>query len=298
MSADMINPDAAVEDSGDLARAGADTWYKSRHAAEFKDFRVFSAFQPIYSFSQQRRIGFEALVRGLDASSQAVAPLKLFSSMNIAEFVEFDKILNRIHLLNFQHLDLMDNLLFLNMSPDSLAAIGDRSSSFLELLVAADIPASRIVIEVLEWDTGETDQLERSVYRLRKMGCRIAVDDFGAGQSNLDRVRQLDPDIVKFDREMVHAAARDAGCRESMQGIVDLLHARKCEVLAEGIETQQQADCALEAGIDLGQGYLLARPFIVSESGSRVYALHGDTGDDYPGQSPFPGRENYWGVRE
>ncbi len=93
----------------------------------------------------------------------------------------------------------------------------------------------------------------------------IAIDDFGEGHSNLERVWRIEPDIVKIDRSMIVRASKEPAYMLMLRTIVDFLHGKDCIVLAEGIETRIEALTALEAEMDLAQGYMLAPPFHAAE---------------------------------
>jgi len=85
-------------------------------------------------------------------------------------------------------------------------------------------------------------------------GCLIVIDDFGAGYSNFDRIWRLKPDIVKIDREMTRRVAVEPLARRMFNGIISLLHEAGAIVCVEGIETQSEALCAVDANADLMQG--------------------------------------------
>ncbi len=92
----------------------------------------------------------------------------------------------------------------------------------------------------------------------------VAVDDFGAGHSNFERIWRLEPDIVKLDRKMIADTAHREVIRRSLPRLVSLLHEAGCMVLAEGIETEEEALLMLDANVDMAQGYLFARPFPIN----------------------------------
>ncbi|MDR8045831.1 EAL domain-containing protein, partial [Burkholderia cenocepacia] len=89
----------------------------------------------------------------------------------------------------------------------------------------------------------------------RTHGFLIALDDFGAGQSNIERIWQLNPDIVKLDRIMLSHAAHRTGLTAILLGLVTLLHEAGKLVLVEGIETEHEAQIALSCEADFVQGY-------------------------------------------
>lgn len=121
-----------------------------------------------------------------------------------------------------------------------------------------------MVIEILENAIPSEQHLDRTVRHYRELGCLVAVDDFGAGHSNFERIWRIQPDIVKLDRKTLADAVTRPIIRRSLPNLVGLLHEAGCIVLAEGIETGDEAMIALDAGVDLAQGYLFARPFPIN----------------------------------
>ncbi|KQT33036.1 hypothetical protein ASG29_14060 [Sphingomonas sp. Leaf412] len=95
---------------------------------------------------------------------------------------------------------------------------------------------------------------------LRADGARITIDDFGAGDSNLQRLRQLPVDRVKLDRTLVREVAHDRVAREIVQALVGLIHGLGFEAIAEGVETEAAADVLRVLGCDAIQGWVIARP--------------------------------------
>jgi diguanylate cyclase len=100
---------------------------------------------------------------------------------------------------------------------------------------------------------------KRLINTLRSKGVRIALDDFGIGMSNLQRLLEYPIDILKIDRSFVQSLTQDS--REGiMRGLVEMSKSMGFEIIAEGIETQSQLDLVRAAGITRAQGYFLGKP--------------------------------------
>lgn len=95
---------------------------------------------------------------------------------------------------------------------------------------------------------------------IRNMGIRIAIDDFGTGHSSLAYLRHLPIDIMKIDRAFVHEAEQNPISQAIIRSIVSLSRALNLTVVAEGVESREQADMLREAGCDQLQGFYFARP--------------------------------------
>lgn len=229
--------------------------------AVFNDYRLHTAVQPIFSLAHKRIVGYEALVRIKDAGGQFVSPLVLFESDQAqSEIVLLDRLCRHLHLHNFQLLADELNWLFLNVSPHTIANGTAYGSFFLELLDLYHFPPERVVIEVVEYPVDNRDLLLKTVDFYKDLGCLIAIDDFGAGHSNFDRIWGLTPNIVKIDRAMIQNASEKKQVRNLLSGMISLLHQIGALVIIEGIETVDQAMIALESDADFVQGFLFATP--------------------------------------
>src|SRR5439155_14816843 len=96
--------------------------------------------------------------------------------------------------------------------------------------------------------------------KLRALGVKISVDDFGAGYSSLSYLQRLPIDILKLDRSFVEEFKDSSGNSSLVEGIVSLAHKLGMRVTAEGIETEEQLDLVHRSGCDKAQGFLLGRP--------------------------------------
>ncbi|MBD1388932.1 EAL domain-containing protein [Neiella sp. HB171785] len=232
-----------------------------RWIAAFKDLSLFSLLQPIVSYSHQSTVGVEALLRGEDVHGVTVMPAQLFTEMasSEAELTLLERLSRLLHIASFQPVAEQAGWLFINLSPQLIAQPGD-ADDLAAALAWAGVPAGRVVIELTEQASYDPQGLVDAVGRYRALGCKIAIDDFGAGHSNFERIWTLLPDIVKLDRNMVLRAANETTIQQMLPGLVNLVHQSGALVLAEGIETVDQAMLISNAGVDMGQGYLFGYP--------------------------------------
>lgn len=242
-----------------------------RASAQLGEYRLSSHFQPIVSLSHQRVIGHEGLMRASKADGQAVSPLDLLlAAQHKGELVVVDRVARALHVLNRPTHDAQ--WLFLNVHPEVFVEPLASSSFTADLLSHQRLTNTDVVIEVLEDAIRDERLFAERVERLHQAGFLIALDDFGAGHSNFDRVWTVKPDIVKLDRSFALRIEHDAGARRLMPRIVNLLHEAGSLVLLEGIETAVQAQIALDSDIDFVQGYYFARPSAEPETGAALEA--------------------------
>jgi hypothetical protein len=134
------------------------------------------------------------------------------------------------------------------------------SSIFIRLVERLGLSAHRLVFEVTEAVLAQDEQFEMAVANARETGCLLALDDFGAGHSNFDRVWRVRPEIVKLDRSLLHRAMGSPQIARVMTQMVALLHECGALVLLEGVETHEEALLALDADVDLVQGFAFGHP--------------------------------------
>lgn len=229
--------------------------------APFRGLRLASAFQPILSLAHHRTVGHEALLRAHSATGASVSPLTVFAEAKAgADAVYLDRLVRTLHTHNYTRAGVGEGWLFLNISSEVVVAGPTFGAFFGEMLAGAGLHPNRIVVEILEGAIESRQRLEEAVEYYRGLGCLVAIDDFGAGHSNFDRVWALKPAIVKLDRSMIVRAREDVRARRMLPNIVSLLHEAACLVLMEGVETREEALIAIDSDVDLVQGYYFARP--------------------------------------
>lgn len=214
-----------------------------------------SAFQPILSFTHGRQVGWEALLRAWRGPERSPAsPEELFSQLPI---IDLDIAALGMHLETFP--PYAGGWLFLNVHPETVSTESGLQAARSAIARSARPPSS-IVVEILEAPFFAPAALTRAVESLRSMGCLIAIDDFGAGDSNFERIFELRPEVVKFDRRVVQRAARSREARRVIEQMVSLIHECGCLVLMEGVESEAEAHTALCCDADLAQGWFFGRP--------------------------------------
>ena len=127
-------------------------------------------------------------------------------------------------------------------------------------LSAADLPASSLKLEITESAMLDADASDVLMRRIRDLGVRLAVDDFGTGFSGLSYFQRFPLDTLKIDRSFVSGLGRDPRSEAIVHATIAFAKALGLTVTAEGIETEDQFERLRALGADLGQGYLFARP--------------------------------------
>ena len=232
------------------------------------NYRVLSVFQPIYNLESNTLIGYEALLRCSDAEGEAHSPEQLFNS-NISKLsrIKIDLISATLHSINYRkYKDKISGKLFLNINPASIAYLHQHPRVWQTMFNCvkhndasnSGYDFANLVIEIVEQVSDSQVSLEQQLSLLREGGCLLAVDDFGAGKSDLARVKQVKPEFVKLDKSIL----RQFRCRsvESLPDVKESLMLHGRTIVMEGIEVPSDLQIAKQVGADLGQGFYLGKP--------------------------------------
>lgn len=234
----------------------------SNHVSgKFRDIQITSGFQPIFSLAHRRAVGFEALLRPVAADGTPLSPLAVFDmAQGEAENIFLDRLCRIVHTRNFMAQDDGINWLFLNINP-WVTVHGKRHGAFFaDVLERYQISPHRVVIEILEGKIQDEGLLAEAVMFFKELGCLVAIDDFGAGHSNFERIWRIQPHIVKLDRSIITQAAINRSVRRVIPNLVNLIHEAGSLALMEGVETEDEALIAIDSDIDFVQGYYFAKP--------------------------------------
>jgi len=118
----------------------------------------------------------------------------------------------------------------------------------------------RMIIENLEYPYFSAEHWIEKKRSVKNMDNLLAADDFGTGINNLELIGFMSPHIVKLDREVISGIDHISEKQENVKKLVDLFHSKDIKVVAEGVEEKEEFECLQGLGVDLYQGYYLARP--------------------------------------
>jgi PAS domain S-box-containing protein len=163
-------------------------------------------------------------------------------------------------------------VLAVNISPTQLLHL-DLPQQIRLLAEETGYPLERLVVEITE--SALINNLDRAkviTAELKTIGCRLALDDFGTGYSSLGHLQALPFDELKIDRSFIRSMTSVRDSRKIVAAIIGLGHSLGIITVAEGIETEAQADMLLWLGCKQGQGWLYGKPVPVEEI-ARIVAL-------------------------
>ncbi|MHA6644382.1 putative bifunctional diguanylate cyclase/phosphodiesterase [Mesorhizobium sp. A623] len=217
-------------------------------------------FQPIVDLKSRRTMGFETLARWTDRDLGQVSPVVFIP---IAE--ERGIIGPMSQLLLRKATESARNwpkelFLSFNLSPSQLV---DQNTGLhiLSILDRSGFDPRRLEVEITESGLmNDPASAEKIMDDLRRVGIRVSLDDFGTGQSSLGRLREFHFDKLKIDRAFVSSILEDRPSEHIIRAILAMCDGLGMDVVAEGIEHEEQAERLIQFGCAGGQGFLFGKP--------------------------------------
>lgn len=221
----------------------------------------FSMFQPLVSVSRREVLAYECLVRGRDGTNVIPAPRLLNAAKTMGIVHELDKAAWRSAIQRGASLAKQGHQLFVNFTPSSIADLKFALQEAVATCKEHGVPFENLVFEVTEGEEiHDIGQLEKIVSGYRAEGAKVALDDLGSGYSSILHLADLLPDYVKLDQGLVRGAHGDYVRSVLLKAITDAAHDLGIQVVAEGVETEEDLKFCIAIDADLVQGYFLARP--------------------------------------
>lgn len=232
-------------------------------------FFLETAFQPIFAFQpdeQPKLVAYEGLVRP-SLGGERISPMIFFNAIAPAERLNVETLTRTLHLLNGAACLPQEASIFVNFDPSLFTerAVADSAlRDMRHVMEEVGISPCRVVCEVTEQKAASAAALRAFVEALRANGLRIAIDDYGAENSDIRRVKALRPDIVKFDAQWISRLMTTGAGVALLTAMVEKFAEQGITTVFEGIEENWQLELAEKSGASMVQGYVLARPEIVS----------------------------------
>jgi len=229
-------------------------------------FRFF--YQPYFDIKTKDFVGFEALIRIIDEDGSVISPYRFI------DFLESSSLLNR-----FQDVFLglvaqdMEFLISESKGKPFTAAFNLSANSFKDdifiskLMGLCQCFGDKLVIEITERTVLQDFQRAKEILSsIRGFGAKIALDDFGTYYSSLSYIKNIDLDIVKIDISFIKDIIYDKRSLAVVKAIINLARELNAKTIAEGVEKEEQYNLLKEAGCDIAQGYLFAKPMPIEEA--------------------------------
>jgi len=234
----------------------------ARDLLEVLDRKSFlSWFQPILSAVDGTLVGYEALLRAEREDGTLMFPGEIFEKASISELLFQVDRLARVTALRGAAQHGVEGLLFINFVPTAIYDPTHCLRTTVRWARKLDFDPKQIVFEVIETEkVRDVKHLKKVLDFYREVGYRVALDDVGSGYASLNLLAMLKPDIIKVDMEIMRNIHLDRNRQAIFKALVGIARDLGIQILAEGIEIQDELAYAVENGVDLVQGYLFARP--------------------------------------
>ena len=248
-----------------LARQRHRLWMEGeiRRALDERRFRLH--YQPQYARDGCAIVGVEALLRMVSHEGDLVLPGEFIGvAEDCGAIIELGGWVLREACRQFAEWRRAGNdslqRIAVNVSPRQLEDPG-LAETVEEAIAAAGIAPDNLELEITESSVLELLPVSRDgLQRLRALGVRIAIDDFGAGYSTFINLTRLPLDTFKLDRSFLTNVSQDARARQVVNAMIAMARELGYEIVAEGVETEQQLSFLQASGCHLLQGFGLARP--------------------------------------
>ena len=231
-------------------------------AKVLKEGHLCAVFQPIVDLQNVSVYAHEALIRGPAGTPLHMPDALLRAAAQEQLSIAFEIACVREALQSWARLR-MSGRLFVNISAAVLIQwlTNCVRLSPLKLISDLGLNARMVVLEITEHERVEDmDKLAEAVHFVRRAGVSLALDDFGDGRSSLRLWSQLKPEVVKIDKYFTGNISQHGDKLKTLQALQQIAAIFGTELVAEGIETQQDLRVLRDLGISYGQGYLLGRP--------------------------------------
>jgi len=238
--------------------------------AAMREGQIFLVYQPLIDLQSETVIGCEALARWKHPELGMVSPLQFIAiAEEIGLIGELGLYILHRAILDFagaipdiadKNLTLSVNLSFGQFAEDEFV------DSIRGALDVTGFPPERLELELTESMLAlEPERASETTRALSALGCKLAIDDFGTGYSSLSQLRRFPVDYLKIDRSFVVDLESGEGPKAVVRAAIAMAHSLGMAIIAEGVETQEQAEFLRSAGAEVAQGYLYGKPMAIED---------------------------------
>jgi len=224
--------------------------------------KIISYFQPIIDNATKKIVKYESLVRLINEEGEVLSP---YLFLDIAKKSnQYLKITNIVLEHSFTMLKNCSFDISINLSALDIEQKSTRMK-VLELLENNKNITSRVVFELLEDESiKDLEVVKKFITEVKKYGVKIAIDDFGAGYSNYERLLDYQPDILKIDGCLIRDIETNDYSLSVVKSIVTFAKEQKIQTIAEYIENEEIYNIVKNLGVDFSQGYFFGKPELIN----------------------------------
>jgi len=220
--------------------------------------KIVSYFQPIIDNKTQKIVKYESLVRLIDESNKILSPFFFLDTSKKSNY--YHQITEIVLKHSFDVLRNCNLDISINLSAIDIEQKTTRQK-ILNLLEKNKKDAHRVVFELLEDENiKDFEVIKKFIYKVKSYGVKIAIDDFGAGYSNYERLLDYQPDILKIDGCLIRNIETSSYSLSVVKSIVTFAKEQGIETIAEFIENESIYEIVKDLGVDFSQGYYFGKP--------------------------------------
>jgi PAS domain S-box-containing protein len=222
------------------------------------NYKIISYFQPIINNKTKKIEKYESLVRLIDENGKVISPYEFLSISKRGSY--YNKITKRVLENSFEMLKNVTTELSINLS--TLDIEKDETREFIyQLLEEHKEESYRVVFELLEDESvKDFESVKVFIKKVKSMGVSIAIDDFGSGYSNFERLLGFEPDILKIDGSLIKDIISDGYSKNVVETIVTFAKKQNIKTIAEYVENKEIFELLNNLGVDYSQGYYFGKP--------------------------------------
>jgi len=223
-----------------------------------ENYNIVSYFQPIFNNQSKMIEKYESLVRLIDEKGDIISPFEFLHISKKGDY--YTKITERVLENSFKILHKINTELSINISVTDIEKTHTREKIYW-LLEEYKKDSHRIVFELLEDENvNDFTVIKDFIRHVKQRGVKIAIDDFGSGYSNFERLLEFEPDILKIDGSLIRNIVHDAYSKSIVETIVLFAKTQNIKTIAEYVENEHIFNILNELGVDYSQGYYFGKP--------------------------------------
>ncbi len=238
----------------------------------------YLVYQPQYTIYDKRLRGFETLIRMNAPDGVKIPPAEFIGIAEFSDLVlDIDRFVMRRAMQEFREICYTSGntiTLGLNISAKDIARVGF-ADIVLGLVEELEFPPECLEVEITEYSFAEdTNHTIENIKKLRDHQIMIALDDFGTGYTSLEQLMKLPINLVKIDKSLIDNLVRNEINIDFVKSVIYMGHLMDAEVIAEGVEYENQVQCLTELDCDFIQGYVWGKPMEFDEARELAFGAY------------------------
>lgn len=232
-------------------------WMTNKIKQAIDEDRIVPFFQGIVDNSTRQIVKYESLIRLIDEDGTVLSPFWFLEHAKKSKL--YDKLTRIMIQKTFAAFEANTYEFSLNLTVQDI--VSDETREFLYQTLESSSAANRLVLEIVESEgIVNYDTVIEFIHTLKRYGCKIAIDDFGAGYSNFSYLSKLDVDYIKIDGSLIKNINTDQDHLFTVESILFFAQRKGIKTIAEFVEDEVIYDRIRQMGIDYSQGYLFSTP--------------------------------------